>query len=236
MAMNWKTTSQMCIVVLLLHVTLACAYSARRNVESPARQAWKPPTIDDCLTPEEGVFSPLLNWDVIEQDRRSLRQGMEYETLLQVVIVRASGAERLVLREGPGSSFMLAVIDTASPQSEAVSQSRVRSVQIDKALAMEIQTLWIVTLGQARYPSVADEAVARLDGIKYHFWGKTQNTGARAGFAHSPQEGSYLAALCELVDWMLAYVREDREDREDLEVLRSKVHQLAQRKGNEACR
>jgi hypothetical protein len=146
------------------------------------------------------------------------------------VVVQASPTpHRLVLSETNDHRFFLTVFSAeddgseqnssaASPPAEtdnaAITQER--GMPVDAEFARAMQMLWVLTLNRTQYPRPSDIATARVDGVSYHFWGKSKNTGALAGYAHSPRSGSYLDELCQLVHALTEFARRKGSDPEKL--------------------
>jgi hypothetical protein len=222
-------------------LVLQSCCAAHDSPNGPRSAVPSVPVSDACLRPEDGAYSPLLDWNRAQAERGVLSLGFEYSTQVQVVIRAAPAAQRLILVETKDRRYFLNLLSaevggnngSASAANGVAGKAADVGVPIRAEFATAMRTLWVAALSQSRYPSHTGTATARVDGVSYHFWGKSKNTGALAGYAHSPRSGSYLDELCRLVDSLVQFVRFKQTDPERLEEWMKALTDRAQR--NDMC-
>jgi hypothetical protein len=191
---------------------------------------------DNCLRPEEGIYTVHLSSDDVTERRSSVLLGLESRTVLQVVVSGTSPL-RLVLTETPDRRYYLALFPSGHPSNNSAapaSASDSGKVLVDAEFAKTMRTLWVASLRKTRYPDTAGLASATLDGVEYHFWASsTDDGGVLSGYAHSPDSGSYLADLTTVVDSLVAVARGEKQDLG--EVRRAMQRAINRSRKNEPC-
>lgn len=186
---------------------------------------------DNCLTPERGVYDPTLQFSGAAGVHAALKTVTTPQ--LQVLIVPSFTSPRVLGLERNDTSYSLQLLQlrVQAPGLESDDRpqyaiERSARLPVDSEFARGVLELWRTTLNRTRYPVVRGMGSGKLDGVRYHLWGRFNDIGGRSGYTQSPMAGSYLAQLAEFIELMATATADGGGD---FDMLRGRMNGLLER-------
>lgn len=195
---------------------LVCVACCRQSVPPPVDRPPESQTVvstDNCLIPEFGAYGPTGDDTRDSPQARLLQQSTRSDMEAAIIVLAPGRWKRLGLVRVARDKWALELLDVGlydTKGGDGLRTPESKWLAIDAPLANDFRSLLLDSLANTRYAKEIGMATGRLDGTRYHFWARSPNTGARAGYAHSPAAGSFLAELNALVELLLNAVQAQR--------------------------
>ncbi|GAA4455538.1 hypothetical protein GCM10023189_23430 [Nibrella saemangeumensis] len=186
--MNW-------VVQLILFVSLApAAFAQQVIINAPA---------DDHLEPEAGYFADFnFKHDYYPHIRNYLLKNLSQNPVARVLVLPTFAPEYVISveKDKRWDNYFLVCAEAQEniyqkPGKEGI-QVTVRRIQIAKDLALQLNKLFMTAIGQVSYRR---NQAWGVDGTTFHFTAYAVGEGVRSGYTWSPQRGSRMHDLVQVV-------------------------------------